>query len=143
MHDILYLINLCCSCFMTGLIWFVQVVHYPSFLNFSTDKNNFATFHAGHVFRTSLVVIPVMLVELGTSIYLSLSTSPVPQFNILGLTLVVVIWISTFLLQAPTHQELQKGFDENLISRLIQTNWIRTVLWSTKALLSLVGYCYL
>jgi len=143
MHDILYLINFSSSCFMTGLIWFVQVVHYPSFLNHSTNNSGFREFHSKHVFRTGLVVIPVMLAEFATSIALSLSASPVTNINVTGLVIVVLIWLSTFLLQAPTHNKLQKGFDERLIQRLIHTNWIRTTLWSIKTLLSLLGYCYL
>lgn len=143
MHDILYLINFSSSCFMTGLIWFVQVVHYPSFLNYSTNSSGFREFHSKHVLRTGLLVIPVMLIELGTSIALSLSSFPVPNINVTGLVIVIIIWISTFLLQAPTHNKLQKGFDESLIRRLIHTNWIRTTLWSIKTLLSLLGYCYL
>jgi hypothetical protein len=128
---------------MTGLIWFVQIVHYPSFLNFSSDRNAFGTFHAHHVFRTGVVVIPVMLAELGTSISLNLLSTPVPIINITGLGLVILIWLSTFLLQAPAHNKLQNGFNEKVIQGLLNTNWIRTILWSTKALLSLAGYCYL
>ncbi len=143
MHDILYLINFSSSCFMTGLIWFIQVVHYPSFLDYRTSSSGFPEFHRKHVFRTGLVVIPVMLAELATSIALSLSVSPVTHINVAGLVIVILIWLSTFLLQAPTHNQLQKGFDESLIRRLIHTNWIRTTLWSIKTLLSLLGYCYL
>lgn len=143
MHDIIYLLNLCSSCFMAGLIWFVQVVHYPSFFDFRTDEAAFEAFHGNHLFRTGIVVIPMMLAELGTSITLSLSASPVPKINIIGLAVVSLIWLSTFLLQVPAHNKLQNGFDEKVIGRLINTNWIRTILWSTKALLSLSGYCYL
>lgn len=140
MHDSLFLINTCSSFFMMGLIWFVQLVHYPSFHKF--DPQSFPDFHNDHVFRTGLVVVPVMLVELGSSLVLSFMESPVALLNRTGLALVAAIWLSTFLLQAPTHRKLQQGYDKALIEKLVKSNWLRTVLWTVKALLSFFGYCY-
>lgn len=47
--------------------------------------------------------------------------------------LVALIWLSTFLIQVPIHQQLAKGKDLGLIDRLVRTNWIRTILWTLKA----------
>ncbi len=141
MHDILFIINTCSSFFMTGVIWFVQVAQYPLFRNFD-DAGNFQQFHIGHVFRTGLVVIPVMLLEMGSSVFLSISEAPLPGLNRIGLGFVSAIWLSTFFVQAPIHKKLQQSYDRTLVEKLIQTNWIRTILWSLKALLSLYGCCY-
>lgn len=141
MHDVLLLINTCSSFYMMGLIWFVQVVHYPAFRNF--ERSKFRDVHHAHVFNTGMVVIPVMLIELGTSILLSIFSSQIALINRMGLGIVLLIWLSTFLLQVPIHDKLRKGFDENLIRRLVRTNWTRTVLWTIKGLLSLSGTCYL
>ncbi len=59
------------------------------------------------------------------------------SLNGLGFYLVLLIWISTFLLSVPNHAKLAKGKDDTHINRLINTNWIRTVLWTVKAGLSL------
>jgi hypothetical protein len=49
--------------------------------------------------------------------------------------LVFLIWLSTFLLQVPIHKDLQSGKDFKRISRLVTTNWIRTIAWSIKAII--------
>lgn len=139
-HETLFLDNACSSFFMAGLIWFVQVVHYPSFLDM--EDSNFQQLHKNHVVRTGLVVVPPMLVELASSAMLVFFYTELPLINGVGFSLVLAIWLSTFLLQAPTHNRLQKKIDRSLVLRLIRTNWIRTVLWSLKALLSIVGCCY-
>ena len=54
--------------FMTGLIWFVQVVHYP--LKASVGSATFATYQARHVERTGWVVGPPMLIEAATAAWL-------------------------------------------------------------------------
>ncbi len=139
-HETLFLINACSSFFMAGLIWFVQIVHYPSFLN--VEVSNFQQFHRNHVIRTGFVVVPPMLVELASSALLVSFYSELQLVNSLGLGLVIAVWLSTFLLQAPAHKRLQNNFDRSVVLKLIRTNWIRTGLWSLKALLSFYGCCY-
>ena len=41
--------------FMTGLIWFVQVVHYPLFSE--VEPGDFLRYHAAHPRRTTRVVL--------------------------------------------------------------------------------------
>jgi hypothetical protein len=115
-------------------------VHYPSFLDI--EASNFQRFHQKHIIRTGFVVIPAMLTELASSVILTFYYTDLPLVNSLGLGFVVAIWLSTFLLQAPAHNKLQKNFDRTLVLKLIRTNWIRTVLWTLKALLSFYGCCY-
>ncbi|MGK7369055.1 MAG: hypothetical protein ACNS64_02475 [Candidatus Halalkalibacterium sp. M3_1C_030] len=106
------------------------------------DESDFQYFHQKHIFRTGLVVTPAMLLELTSSAALSIFYEKLPILNSIGFGIVVAIWLSTLLLQAPTHGKLQKSYDKALVHKLISTNWIRTGLWSLKALLSLYGYCY-
>jgi hypothetical protein len=74
-----------------------------------------------------------MITELGTSIWLTVSFIQFWTLNALGLALVVGVWISTFAIQLPLHRKLQKQYSPGLISRVNQTNWIRTILWTLKA----------
>jgi hypothetical protein len=46
--------------------------------------------------------------------------------------LVIIIWLSTFALQVPIHNNLKAGKDDKRIQRLVATNWIRTAAWSLK-----------
>jgi hypothetical protein len=51
-----------------------------------------------------------------------------------------LIWISTFFIQVPVHQGLTNRKEKKLIQSLINTNWIRTILWSVKLMLSLISF---
>lgn len=55
---------------MTGVIWFVQVVHYPLFA--AVGRKGFAAFEASHRRLTTWVVAPLMLVELVCAAWLAL-----------------------------------------------------------------------
>jgi hypothetical protein len=115
---------------MTGLIWLIQLVHYPSFNYIS--KNEFNLFHAFHSQVITFVVGPIMLVELGTSLFLVLNQklSLISCLNFLGL---VLIWIATAFLSVPTHNKLGTAVNAESIAFLISTNWIRTVLWTMRS----------
>jgi hypothetical protein len=39
-----------------------------------------------------------------------------------------------------THKHLQSGKDENSIRRLVNTNWIRTIAWSMKAVAVTIAF---
>ena len=122
---------------MTGLIWFVQVVHYP--LMARAGRDDFARFEAAHTRRTTWVVAPLMLAEAATAAILALS--PPPDVGRVaagtGLGLLAVIWISTATLQVPMHQRLVAGFDERAHRRLLTTNWIRTIAWTVRGVMAL------
>ncbi len=124
---------------MTGVIWFVQVVHYPLFA--SVGRSEFAAYEAEHTVRTGWVVGPPMLVEISTST-LALVPGLRPEFfplwvAVAGEVLVGVIWISTATLQVPLHGRLVRGFDAKAVARLVSSNWVRTVCWSLRAALLL------
>ncbi|OZC02533.1 hypothetical protein BSZ36_05815, partial [Rubricoccus marinus] len=50
-----------------------------------------------------------------------------------GAALIGLIWASTAFIQVPLHNALGGAFDAEAHSRLVGTNWIRTVLWSLRA----------
>ena len=51
---------------------------------------------------------------------------------LIGLALIVVVWLSTALLQVPCHTTLGSGFDRRAWSVLVLSNWVRTVTWSVR-----------
>ena len=55
------LLQVLATSFMTGLIWFVQVVHYPLMEGWPHDE--FGRWEVAHRDRTGPVVIPPMLIE--------------------------------------------------------------------------------
>lgn len=131
----LLLIHLSATLFMTGLIWFVQVVHYP--LKARVGRPNFAPYQEGHVQLTGWVVAPVMLIEALSAAALALwppalIDSGAPLF---GLGLLLIVWASTAVYSVPAHARLSSGFDARVHRRLVNTNWIRTIAWTLRALL--------
>ena len=109
------------------LIWIVQLIIYPSFSHFS--KEDLVEWHRKYTALMGFIVVPLMLSELG--IYLvTLFTKPT-LWNIVGMVLVIAIWVMTFVQFVPMHNAISKGqVDENLLEKLVKTNWGRTLLWS-------------
>lgn len=120
---------------MTGLIWFVQIVHYPLFSAVGTEK--FIAYQLRHSNLTTYVVIVPMFVELVTSLLLIWQRPEgIALWQLwLGLVLVGVTWFSTALLQVPQHNILSQGFNERAYFMLVQSNWLRTVAWSLRSVL--------
>lgn len=116
---------------MVGLIWFVQVVHYPLFSR--VGEESFPAFSNDHSRLTTFVVLPLMSVELVTS-YLLWTRSP-QALTGLGLGAVVILWLTTLLFYAPLHGRLARGFEPETWSLLVRANWFRTWLWSARGLL--------
>lgn len=123
--------------FMVGLIWFVQVVHYPLFSRVGSEA--FIPYAAAHGFLTTWVVGPPMLLELATAGWLALRPPPGvnPLVPWVGLALVAALWLSTFFLQVPLHESLRAGFQPDVWRRLVVTNLLRTALWTGRGGLAL------
>jgi hypothetical protein len=123
---------------MTGLIWFVQLVHYPLFAYVGDQEFN--RFEKQHVRRTTWIVAPLMIIEAATAIGLALLSwsRPCWWWTILGTILIVIIWGSTAFLQVPCHKALDERLDPFVVKRLIRTNWIRTIAWTVRSVLAIV-----
>jgi len=123
--------NLVATAFMTGLIWFVQLVHYPLMAGWPHD--DFGRWESRHRAATERVVVPVMLLEGFTAAgLLARGSGGRPWLAWTGLALLVGIWASTFLIQVPCHQRLSAGWDDAVHARLVASNWIRTILWTAR-----------
>lgn len=127
-----FLAHLGATWFMTGLIWFVQVVHYPLF---SRVRGDYSGYQQSHMRRTTWVVAPMMLLEVSTAAALCVARpgwfeawAAWANLGLLGL-----IWASTALLQVPAHQELLTGFAVSPHAALVRTNWLRTIAWSLRS----------
>jgi hypothetical protein len=122
---------------MTGVIWIVQVVHYPLFARVGAE--GFAGYQNAHSGLITLVVMPAMLVELGTAAWLVVQRpAQIPLWLALaGLGLVGILWLSTFFVQVPQHGALARGFDADAHRSLVNGNWIRTTAWSIRSLIAL------
>ena len=120
---------------MVGLIWMVQIVHYPLFND--VGQENYVQYQQRHQSNITYIVAPVMLVELATAILLLVY--PVAGLNeslvYVGIGLVILVWLSTALIQVPCHGKLVTGFDQTAYNWLVNSNWIRTVAWSGRGVI--------
>ena len=130
----IWLIHLASTLYMVGLIWFVQIVHYP--LLGKVGISEFLTYEREHVQRTTWVVSP-MLFEFSTALLLTWNQrAGIPAWAAwAGLSLLLMIWLSTVLIQVPCHRRLEQGFDVGVHRRLVRSNWIRTICWSLRGVL--------
>lgn len=114
---------------MTGLIWLIQIVHYPSFRFLNPDR--FREFHRFHNQSITFIVAPVMLIELFSgALYWYQEWNLFSGLNLLALML---IWMVTTFISVPAHNQLASGHNSAVIERLIRTNWIRTFLWTARS----------
>jgi uncharacterized membrane protein len=122
--------------FMTGLIWFVQVVHYPLFDRVGADAS--ARYCVDNRRLTTFVVVPVMLFEGATSAALVwLLPATLKPAAWAGIAMLLAIWVSTAMIHVPQHATLGKGFDASVHRRLVAGNWLRTALWTARGVLAL------
>lgn len=125
--------QLATTLYLTGLIWVIQMVHYP--LMDRVPVEAFVEFHHQHAKRISRIVIAPMMVELAAATLL-LVIRPVgvpPSLPVVGAILVAIVWLSTFTIQVPLHHRLTAGFDPAAHRALVRGNWIRTVAWTLRA----------
>lgn len=134
----LTLVHAAATWFMVGLIWMVQVVHYPLFANVGGD--GFVAYEAAHTRLISFIVGPPMAIEGVTALVL---VAAPPDDVSRGLAFAAaavlgVVHLSTVTLQVPAHRRLSSAWDPSVGDRLVATNWIRTIGWTIRGVLALV-----
>lgn len=132
MADVVLLLNLVATFTMVGVIWFVQVVHYP--LLAVVPVESASTVAVDHQRRTGWVVMLPMTIEGFTTLGL-LKWVPegvawwVPWLN--GVFLAVALGC-TVLLSVPRHARMAAKPDPSVGRELVLTNWPRTIAWSAR-----------
>jgi hypothetical protein len=130
---------------LTGLIWTIQIVHYPLFAQVGVDR--FIAYEQSHSFRISTIVGPLMGVEFLSSLWI-LWKRPFGMSPILAIGAFVVllfVHLTTIVFSVPAHNVLGRGFDDGALHKLVLSNWIRTIGWSARAglagyMVSLIGF---
>ncbi len=133
----LFLLDIAATLYMWGVIWTVQLVHYPLFAR--VGAQNWAEYHSAHTRLMTLVVLPAMVTELGASGLLALSRPSWLSPGLLwaGFACAALTWAMTFFVSVPLHDILGHSFDTDAISKLVATNWLRTAFWTAHALILL------
>ena len=133
---ILLLIHLISTSLMVGIIWVIQVVHYPSFHFIGSSR--YISFQKFHMERISYIVIPVMLVE-SISGFLLIYDELNPIL-LISMVLLLSIWMLTAFFFASVHKNLVSGYEEETVRKLVKINWIRTALWTLRLVLLIIYF---
>jgi len=131
--ELLLKVNFISTSVMVGVIWVIQLLHYPSF-HFINDQK-YIEFQHFHMQRISFIVVPVMLIELASALLLSYFFRS--SLTIILLALLLGIWGITFIFFTNIHQKLTNGYDRANVDSLVKINWSRTALWSLRLIILL------
>nr|WP_210423730.1 hypothetical protein [Croceivirga thetidis] len=119
------------------LIWLVQLIIYPGFQFYSFEK--LGHWHPIYTNAISTVVIPLMLGQLSVVSIQIIKVRNV--YTILSACGVVMVWLLTFLVFVPMHNEISMGIiQETTLKNLVAQNWYRTVAWSVLFLLNVLYF---
>jgi hypothetical protein len=123
-----------CCFFMTGLIWLIQILHYPTYQYI--DPVKFLDFQRFHTATITFIVAPIMVIELFSGVFILFNEkfSFFGSLNFLGL---ILILLATAFLSVPAHNKLSIEFNLETVQFLIQSNWVRTIFWSLRSVLIL------
>ena len=132
------LVNLTATCLMTGIIWFVQHVHYP--LLAQVEKGQAVAVATEHQRRTGhIVALPMAFEGLTTLALLAQQPAGVTWFlPWIGAVLLAVALGCTVLLSVPLHAKMATNPDARVGAKLVSTNWPRTIAWSLRAVVCVV-----
>ncbi len=133
--SLLFICHFAVTWALVGLIWTVQLVHYPLFAQVGSES--FRRFHQRHTTQITWIVAPLMFIELSTMVWL-LTNGASGWWLVGSLVPLAGNWLSTWRIQVPIHTKLEAGFDVGVHQRLVATNWFRTVAWTSRGLLLLI-----
>lgn len=130
------ILNLVASCVMVGVIWFVQLVHYPLLALIGADRA--PAIAVEHQRRTAWVVGPPMAVEGVTTLILLISRPEGVDAWLpwAGACVLAIVLASTVFLSVPLHERMVSSPDATIGRRLVATNWPRTVGWTVRAIIA-------
>ena len=127
------LLNIIINSILVGVILMTQFINYPLF---KSIKSDFTNYHKQYTKRMGYVVAPLMVIELILVTYITLHHKE-NLFVIFIFLLTIIIWASTFFIQVPIHNTLSKKKEKNKIIILNKSNYIRTICWIFKLIISI------
>lgn len=134
MTETLPIAHLAATWFMVGLIWVIQVVHYPLWVHVADGQGT--VFHQRHARRIGSLVMSVGVIEMMACV-LMLALRP-GALTLMGALLLLLIWTITFFVQMPLHRRFSQAWNAGLIAPLVRGNWPRTILWSVRGIIAIV-----
>jgi hypothetical protein len=126
--------NLVVAAALAGLIWTIQLVHYPLFA--LVGAREWPRYEAGHQRRITRLVAPLMLANVGLALAVLAEGPSAPR--VLNAGLATTIFLATGLLFAPMHRRLATHASISAIRLLVRANWARTAAWTAQVLVAIL-----
>ncbi|WP_354697718.1 hypothetical protein DSM112329_03357 [Paraconexibacter sp. AEG42_29] len=120
--------NLTVAAALAGLIWTIQVVHYPLFAGVGVE--GWTAYEAEHQRRITRVVLPLMLANVGLAVAVL-----VDHHDALGSVNAAIAggqFAATGAYYAPIHGRLAAEHSAERIRALVRANWLRTAGWTVQ-----------
>lgn len=134
MTETLPIAHLAATWFMVGLIWVIQLVHYPLWVHVADGQG--MVFHQRHARRIGSLVMSVGVLEMMASA-LMVALRPGP-LTLVGALILLLIWMITIFVQIPLHRRFGRAWNPGLIAPLVRGNWPRTILWTMRGAVAIV-----
>jgi hypothetical protein len=126
--------NLVVAAALAGLIWTIQLVHYPLFA--LVGAREWPHYEAEHQRRITRLVAPLMLANVGLA--LTVLAEDASASRLLNASLAIGIFIATGLLLGPMHRRLEAHASTAAIRLLVRANWARTAAWTAQVLVAIL-----
>jgi hypothetical protein len=126
--------NLVVAAALAGLIWTIQLVHYPLFALIGALE--WPHYEAEHQRRITRLVAPLMLANVGLG--LAVLAEDASASRVLNASLAIGIFIATGLLFAPMHRRLETHASTAAVRLLVRANWARTAAWTAQVLVAIL-----
>lgn len=136
---IILLAHAASTLYLTGTVWFAQVVHFPLFARVGSDE--FLPYLEAHSRAFGWIIWPALALNALTLVALACGLRPSGLPRVLVLVDVVLFAVtaaSTAGLQVPRLIALGRGFDQARFESLVATNWVRTTSQTLAGLLVLL-----
>ena len=120
---------------MFSASWIMQLIDYPLFK--FVGKKAFKKFKKERSKRVMILASFFLVLELITGILL-IWIKPIGISSVqvwIGLSLIIIIWITTWTIEVPQHKILEAEFNEKTQNILLKANWIRTVIYSLRVVI--------
>src|SRR3954452_7190541 len=126
--------NLVVATALAGLIWTIQLVHYPLFA--LVGAREWPGYEAEHQRRITRLVAPLMLANVGVALAVLPEDHSAPR--VLNASLAIAIFLATGFLFAPMHRRLETHASISAVRLLVRANWARTAAWTAQVLVAIL-----
>jgi hypothetical protein len=125
--------NLVVAAVLAGLIFTIQLVHYPLFA--LVGPREWERYGAEHRRRITWLAAPLMIANVGLAV--ALLADGGSALRMANACLSAGAFAITGLVFAPMHGRLEQQASAAGVRRLVRANWLRTTAWTAQVIVAI------